>query len=88
MEEEIKILEKLINLKYDQELLNTLKCVNEDDEVFILSIHEKEAIEKLINKIKLYKYGMTTISEICVDESKCHITSKKAIEEVRKHIIY
>ena len=77
MEEDIKILEEFV------------KCNNIFIQIDKLkTTFTTEALENLINKLKEYKYGMTMISEICVDESKCHITSKDAIEEVRKYIIH
>ena len=57
-----------------------------------------QTIEKLINKykeqeaiitdLKEFKNSMAIISEICVDESKCHITSREAVEEIRKNIFW
>ena len=38
-------------------------------------------------EIENYKKNMAIISEICIDESKLHITSKKAIKEVRNYLI-
>ena len=46
------------------------------------------AIENLINKNKELEKAMAMISEICVDESKCHITSREAVEEIRKNIFW
>lgn len=43
-------------------------------------------IEKLQEEIKKYKYYMVLICETCIDESKCHITSQEAIQEIRKYI--
>ena len=38
-------------------------------------------------EIENYKKNMAIISEICIDESKLHITSKQAIKEVRNYLI-
>lgn len=70
MEEDIKILEKLVNLTFDQELLYTLKEVNEDDEVPILSMHEKEAIENLIKDHKNQKEKNDALFELCNERFK------------------
>lgn len=49
-DEDIKILEKLLNQKYDDELLNTLEMISKEDEVYILTIFEKQAIKNLIKE--------------------------------------
>lgn len=54
---------------------------------FLLEKYFK-AIENLVKKLNEYKHGMIMISEICIDESKCHITSEDAIKEVRKYIVH
>lgn len=45
------------------------------------------AITELSEKIKNYRHTVFMISETCVDESKWHITSEQAIEEIRKILI-
>lgn len=45
-------------------------------------------LETLKSEIKKYKHGMAMISEICIDESKVHITTREAIEEIRKNIYH
>lgn len=49
-DEDIKILEKLLNKKYDDELLNTLKTISKKDEIYILTIFEKKAIKNLLKE--------------------------------------
>lgn len=49
-DEDIKILEELLNQKYDDELLNTLEMISKEDEVYILTIFEKQAIKNLIKE--------------------------------------
>lgn len=49
-DEDIKILEKLLNQKYDDELLNTLEMISKEDEVYILTIFEKQAIKNLLKE--------------------------------------
>lgn len=49
-DENIKILEKLLNQKYDDELLNTLEMISKEDEVYILTIFEKQAIKNLLKE--------------------------------------
>ena len=53
--------------------------------------HEQEVLntlskEQLIHIIKQCEYSFFMISETCVDESKLHITSKQAVEQIRDHI--
>lgn len=52
MEEDIEILEELTSQKYSERLLNTLSMVKEEDEVYILTIHERQAIENLLTRYK------------------------------------
>lgn len=62
LKEDIEILEELTNQKYSERLLNTLSMVKEEDEVNILTIYEKQAIENLIKayrKLKNKKYIMS-----------------------------
>ena len=49
-DEDIKILEELLNKKYDDELLNTLEMISKEDEVYILTIFEKQAIKNLLKE--------------------------------------
>ena len=42
--------------------------------------------EQLIFLIKQYQHMIFIISEICVDESKQHISSEQAIEKIRKEL--
>lgn len=51
LKEDIKILEELTSQKYSERLLNTLSMVREEDEVYILTIYERQAIENLIKRI-------------------------------------
>ena len=51
IKEDIKILKELSNQKYSEKLLNTLSLVKEEDEVNILSIFEKQAIENILNEL-------------------------------------
>lgn len=44
--------------------------------------------EQLIYLIEQLNDSMFLIGETCVDESKCHIASDKAVDEIRKHIYY
>lgn len=45
-------------------------------------------LETYKSEIKKYKHSMAMISEICIDESKVHITTREAIEEIRKYIYH
>ena len=56
-------------------------------EAFEEGILDKRKLQ-LEENCKELRHSMAIISEICVDESKCHITSKEAIEEIRKNIIW
>ena len=49
-DDDIKILEELLNQKYDDELLNTLETISKEDEVYILTIFEKQAIKNLLKE--------------------------------------
>lgn len=42
--------------------------------------------EQLIYLIEQLTRSQSLITEICVDESKCHISSDKAIDEIRNYI--
>lgn len=53
--------------------------------------HDKEILsqlskEQLIYLIEQLNYSQFLISETCVDESKCHIDSDKAIDKIRGYI--
>ena len=52
MDEDIKIVEELICQKYSERLLNTLSMAKEEDEIYILTIHERQAIENLLSRLK------------------------------------
>lgn len=42
--------------------------------------------DQLIYLIEQYYNGMFMISEVCVEESKCHIKSDDAVDEIRNSI--
>ena len=95
MEEDIrKTAEQLLNrLKEESKPKNIYEFETVVPNYILLPL--KASTEELINKnkeleeqIEEYKKAMAMISEICVDESKCHITSKEAVEEIRKNIIW
>ena len=44
--------------------------------------------EQLIYLIEQLNDSMFLIGETCVDESKCHIASDKAVDKIRKYIYY
>lgn len=44
--------------------------------------------EQLIYLIERLKYSLDLIGIVCVDESKRHIDSDKAIDEIRNYIYY
>lgn len=53
--------------------------------------HDKEILsqlskEQLIYLIEQLNNSQFLISEICVDESKCHIDSDKAVDKIRGYI--
>lgn len=41
-------------------------------------------VKDLGNYLEKYKNKLSLISEVCIDESKLHIESSQAIEEIRK----
>lgn len=81
IEEDVRILKRYLqNFKcYDEIIKN-------DEIIKIIDYKEIKAIENILNEFKKYRHAMIMISEICVDESKLHITSAEAIEEIRKNI--
>ena len=42
--------------------------------------------EQLIYLIEQFYHSQFLISETCVDESKCHISSEKAIKKIRNYL--
>ena len=42
--------------------------------------------DQLIYLIEQYYHSQFLISEICVDESKCHISSENAVQKIRSRI--
>lgn len=42
--------------------------------------------DQLIYLIEQYYHSQFLISEICVDESKQHISSEKAVDKIRKYL--
>ena len=42
--------------------------------------------EQLIYLIEQFYHSQFRISEVCVEESKCHIDSDKAIDKIREYI--
>lgn len=62
MEEDIKILEELTTQKYSERLLKSLSYIKEEDEIHILTMLERQAIEKIIKEYReleeiVNKYG-------------------------------
>lgn len=63
IDEDIKILEELAIKKYDDKLLNTLDMVTEEDDVYILSIFERQAIENVLSELESYKGKIIHLSD-------------------------
>ena len=42
--------------------------------------------EQLIYLIEQYYYSQFLISETCVEESKCHISSENAVQKIRSYL--
>ena len=42
--------------------------------------------EQLIYLIEQYYHSQFLISETCVDESKCHISSENAVQKIRNYL--
>lgn len=61
---------------------------NEIEDVMKIKKEVLKELETYKNEIKKYKHSMAMISEICIDESKVHITTREAIEEIRKYIYH
>lgn len=53
--------------------------------------HQKEILnqlskEQLIYLIEQFYHSQFLIGETCVDESKCHISSDRAVDEIRSYL--
>ena len=42
--------------------------------------------EQLIYLIEQFYYSQFLIREVCVDESKCHISSENAVQKIRSYL--
>ena len=42
--------------------------------------------EQLIYLIEQFYHSQFLISEVCVDESKCHISSENAVQKIRNYL--
>ena len=42
--------------------------------------------EQLIYLIEQYYYSQFLISEVCVEESKCHISSENSVQKIRSYL--
>ena len=42
--------------------------------------------DQLIYLIEQYYYSQFLISEVCVEESKCHISSENAVQKIRSYM--
>ena len=42
--------------------------------------------DQLIYLIEQYYHSQFLISEVCVDESKCHISSENAVQKIRNYL--
>ena len=47
-----------------------------------------EFIDTLLDDIEKYRHAAFIIGEICVEESKQHITPEQALEKIRRNIYY
>jgi hypothetical protein len=74
-----------------KESIKRLKQLYENDTNVAADASIKEACRTAIQaleEIELYQHSMFIISEICVDESKYHITSEDAIKKIRTNIFW
>ena len=76
IDEDIKIVEELVCQKYSERLLNTLSMAKEEDEVYILTINERQAIENLLSRLKTAE----RMNDVLLDELDI-ITDKIAMEK-------
>lgn len=53
---------------------------------YLNDLYKNRDIEIVLNLIDKLQEKIVQISEICIDESKCHISTKDAIEEIRRVI--
>ena len=65
--------------------------VLKENKVNIMTEHEKEVLnqlskEQLIYLIEWLSNIQSMVEEICVEESKCHIDSDKAVDKIRDYI--
>jgi hypothetical protein len=44
--------------------------------------------EQLIFLLEQFERSSSLITEVCVEESKCHISSDKAVDEIRRYIYH
>lgn len=77
-----------INVGSIKEDIEKCKELIKDKHKEWIGLTNQKSIENILNDLKKYKHAMAMISEICVDESKLHITSAEAIEEIRKNIYH
>ena len=88
-DEDIKIVEELVCKKYSETLLNTLSMAKEEDEVYILTINERQAIENLLSRLKTaermndvlasttYDYANLEMLNICPAEYEGKVDLRK-----------
>lgn len=73
----IEILEDLLQQRYDEKLLNNISMINEKDEVYVLTIFERQAIENLIKENKELKEALRS-------EIQAFNKMKELAETIRK----
>lgn len=73
------------NAELKEMLQNKIKYTQElEQDLFENASNYVVPKAKVKEKLEKYKNKLSLISEVCVDESKLHIESSQAIEEIRK----
>lgn len=83
IDEDIKIVEELVCKKYSERLLNTLSMAKEEDEVYILTTNERQAIENLLSRLKIAE----RMNDVLADKVYRHIDMMNMLD-VGKEIDY
>lgn len=52
IDKDIEILKELANVKFDKQLLNSIAIIKAQDEVYLLNIQERQAIENVLKELE------------------------------------
>ena len=74
-----------------EEVIEQLKWYFECGDGIAADARTKEAFQialQALEENERYRHSMFIIGETCVDESKGHISSERAVESIRRNIFY